>query len=64
MPARIRQRHYVGGKDRVVPTDVVARGPIEPSTLVVVPAYDHTCCWEVIWPALLAEVDEARASGR
>lgn len=64
MPARIRQRHYVGGKDRVVPIDVIARGPIEPSTLVVVPAYDHTCCWEVIWPSVLADVDQPRASDR
>ena len=63
VPARIRQRHYVGGKDRVVPRDVVARGPIDPDTLVVIPSYDHTCCWETIWPAVLAEVDQAR-SGR
>src|SRR5712691_507881 len=46
MLARFRQPHYVGANDRVVPTDVVARGPIEPSTLVVVLAFDHTCCWE------------------
>jgi len=64
MPARIRQRHYVGGQDRVVPKDVVARGPIDPDTLVVIPSYDHTCCWETIWPAVLAEVGPASASGR
>ena len=63
MPARIRQRHYVGGQDRVVPKDVVARGPIDPDTLIVIPSYDHACCWEAIWPAVLADVDQAR-SGR
>jgi len=63
LPARIRQRHYVGGQDRVVPEHVVARGPIDPNTLVVIPSYDHTCCWETTWPAVLAEVDQAR-SGR
>ena len=64
LPARIRQRHYVGGQDRVVPKHVVARGPIDPNTLVVIPSYDHTCCWETTWPAVLAEVDQANASGR
>jgi alpha/beta hydrolase family protein len=63
LPARIRQRHYVGGQDRVVPRDVVVRGPIDPDTVVVIPSYDHTCCWETLWPAVLAEVDQAR-SGR
>jgi len=63
LPARIRQRHYVGGQDRVVPKDVVVRGPIDPDTVVVIPSYDHTCCWETLWPAVLAEVDQA-GSGR
>lgn len=60
VPTRIRQRHYVGGNDRVVPKDVVARGPIDPNALVVIPPYDHTCCWETIWPTVLAEVEGQR----
>ena len=64
LPARIRQRHYVGGKDRVVPREVTARGPISPDMLVVLPAYDHTCCWEKIWPALLDELEKAHTSVR
>jgi hypothetical protein len=63
LPARIRQRHYAGGKDRVVPKDIVVRGPIDRDTVVVIPSYDHTCCWETLWPAVLAEVDQA-GSGR
>lgn len=63
LPAGIRQRHYVGGRDRVVPKDVVVRGPIDPGTVVVITSYDHACCWETLWPAVLAEVDQAR-SGR
>jgi len=67
LPARIRQRHYVGAKDRVVPEEVVARGSIDPGTVIVVPAYDHTCCWEAFWPALLADLGSlppAPAQGR
>ncbi len=64
LPAGIRQRHYVGGRDRVVPKDVIARGPIAPGTLIVMESYDHICCWEKIWPAVLSEVERADTSGR
>jgi hypothetical protein len=64
LPAWIRQHHYVGGKDRVVPERVVARGSIDPGTVIVIPSYDHTCCWEAIWPTLLADVERANGSGR
>ena len=64
LPAQIRQRHYVGGKDRVVPREVTARGPIRPDMLVVLPAYDHTCCWEKIWPAVLDELARTNTSTR
>ena len=52
--AGIRQRHYAGGRDRIVPAEVVARGPIAPGTLSVIPAYDHLCCWQDIWPDVLS----------
>jgi pimeloyl-ACP methyl ester carboxylesterase len=64
LPARIRQRHYVGGKDQVVPEAIIVRGPIDPDTVIVIPAYGHACCWESMWPTVLAEVDRASASGR
>ena len=57
LPARIRQRHYAGGKDRIVPAGIVARGPIAAGTLRVIPAYDHLCCWRELWPQLLAEAE-------
>lgn len=62
-PPSIRQRHYVGSKDRVVPKEVVARGPIDPDTLIILPTYDHTCCWAAIWPAVLNEVERWAGSG-
>jgi hypothetical protein len=55
LPARVRQRHYVGDKDEIVPPRVVAAGPIAPGTLVVVPGYDHQCCWVALWPQILQE---------
>ena len=59
LPARIYQRHYAGGRDRVVPPGIVAGGEILPETLRVIPEYDHTCCWVELWPRLLEEVERA-----
>ena len=56
LPDRMYQRHYVGARDRVVPKEIVGRGPINPGTVIVIPSYDHTCCWAQIWPAILDEV--------
>jgi pimeloyl-ACP methyl ester carboxylesterase len=64
LPAWIRQRHYVGGKDRAVPTEVTRRGAVDPGTVIVVPAYDHTCCWETMWPTVLDALDLEPVSAR
>ena len=64
LPARIRQRHYVGGNDRVVPEKVVRRGRIEPETVVVIPSFDHTCCWEAVWTTVLADIGRETRSAR
>ena len=64
LPPGIRQRHYVGGEDRVVPRHVTLRGSIDPTTVIVIPSYDHVCCWTAIWPAILAEVDAPGLPGR
>jgi hypothetical protein len=64
LPPDVYQRHYVGGKDRVVPIKIVARGPVSAGTVVVVPGYDHRCCWQAIWPAVLSEVVQATGSVR
>jgi pimeloyl-ACP methyl ester carboxylesterase len=59
LPDRIQQFHYAGGRDRVVPVDVVRRGAVGAAQLIVVPDHDHVCCWERAWPAILAEVERA-----
>jgi hypothetical protein len=56
LPVRVRQRHYVGERDGVVPPQVVAAGPIAPGTLVVISGYDHRCCWTTLWPRVLHDV--------
>jgi len=57
LPTAIRQRHYVGSHDRLVPPGITARGPIPRDALVVVEGYDHVCCWKAIWPTLLSDLD-------
>src|SRR5713226_5366385 len=64
LPPRIYQRHYAGGRDRVVPPGIVAAGDILPETLRVIPDYGHTCCWLELWPRVLEEVEGAAAGGR
>lgn len=48
--------HFVGARDRVVPPEIVA--PFAARTggrLVVLPEYDHACCWSGDWLRLLKE---------
>ena len=52
LSARVYQRHYAGGRDRTVPPE--ARAGVE---VVVVPDYDHRCCWTSLWPAVLADLE-------
>jgi pimeloyl-ACP methyl ester carboxylesterase len=59
LPDRILQIHYAGGRDRVVPVDVVRKGVTGAGRVVVMPKYDHVCCWEQEWPRILAEVERA-----
>lgn len=60
----IVQIHYAGARDRVVPVDVVRRGVTGAGRLVVMPRYDHVCCWETIWPTILEEVEQSMADAR
>lgn len=57
LPDRIVQIHYAGGRDHLVPVDVVRLGINGPGRLVVVPQFDHVCCWQEAWPAILDEVN-------
>ena len=54
--ARVFERHYAGGKDKTVPPHTTLRGLRRQDELVVVPHFDHNCCWNEIWPSVLDEV--------
>jgi pimeloyl-ACP methyl ester carboxylesterase len=57
---QIQQRHYAGGKDRVVPPALAAPAAVHlGATLIVLEAYDHVCCWEQVWPTILSDLAEA-----
>jgi pimeloyl-ACP methyl ester carboxylesterase len=59
LPARITQIHLVGADDRNVPprlTRAMAARQ-QRGQVVVVPDYDHVCCWVEAWPSLLRLLD-------
>jgi hypothetical protein len=51
----IEEYHYLGAEDRVIPAKVF--GPIarrrSPARTVILPKFDHTCCWGDIWETIL-----------
>jgi pimeloyl-ACP methyl ester carboxylesterase len=54
----IVQRHYVGTTDTVVSRS--ARTAVSNRTRwIEIAGFDHTCCWEAIWPQILSELDVA-----
>jgi hypothetical protein len=61
LPAGIAQRHYAGGRDRNVPSEIV-RGYAsarEKAVVVEIPEFDHVCCWTRLWPQILADLQTA-----
>ncbi|MDH5327523.1 MAG: hypothetical protein OEZ68_16605 [Gammaproteobacteria bacterium] len=51
----IRQVHFIGGQDTNVPQAIVTEFLQQQSNskTVVLPHFDHVCCWEQQWPELL-----------
>jgi len=59
LPSHVYQRHYAGGRDRVVPPEIVSGAGFDPRSLVVVPEFDHVCCWQRLWPSIVADLVRA-----
>jgi hypothetical protein len=58
---QIQQRHYAGGKDRIVPPALTATVAVRlGAPLRVIDNYDHVCCWEQFWPRILDELSGDR----
>lgn len=58
LPARIRQLHVIGGKDRQVPPRITESGLARQDRAEVArfPAQGHHCCWKDFWPAILGRL--------
>ena len=59
LPRHVYQRHYVGSRDRNVPREIVAGGRVDPSGIVLVPGFDHACCWRRLWPSIITDLHRA-----
>jgi len=54
----IPQHHFLGKKDKIIPPLVINRyleKAGHPEWLTLIKDYNHSCCWEKNWPALLCE---------
>lgn len=49
------QLHLAGGKDQNVPVSLIrpTAQHQDSAQLLLMPEFDHTCCWEEIWPMVL-----------
>ena len=52
------QVHFAGENDRVVPPAVIegflsTLPKTAPARLVILPGFDHECCWATVWPKLI-----------
>lgn len=62
LPRSIRQHHYVGRLDRMVPPQLVTdsaavHGNVEVTVLEQV---DHNCCWRTHWPEVLEQLEAGK----
>ena len=59
LPRSVFQRHYAGSEDKIVPPPLMAKTAAQlGSELIVIKGYNHVCCWEQLWPAVLDELSE------
>lgn len=59
--ANVPQWHFSGARDRVVPPAMAqdfaaGLGTGSQTQVIVVPGYDHHCCWTQDWPRLLSVI--------
>lgn len=56
----IRQYHLVGSEDHNVSANMIRPVILQQvdATLTVVEGYDHSCCWNELWPEILASVTD------
>ena len=46
--------HFAGGDDRTIPAAMISAAAARlGGRVVVIPHFDHQCCWQAVWPSLL-----------
>jgi hypothetical protein len=64
LPAAVRQLHFAGAEDRIVPPALMAEPALRlGSPLITVPSFDHVCCWDAAWPAILRAAETPTTRG-
>ena len=59
LDSSIRQYHFAGGKDDIVPPALMANAVKRlGSNLIVIDDYDHVCCWGRLWANISDDVAE------
>ncbi|MGH8499694.1 MAG: alpha/beta fold hydrolase, partial [Methylococcales bacterium] len=58
LPVSVKEMHFVGGNDdNILPGFVVPRKYSRANVEVtILENFDHTCCWEKIWPSILKRI--------
>jgi len=58
----VRQIHLIGGADTNIPPWMSRSALIgQPDAHIIEwPEFDHACCWELIWPEILARIELAQ----
>lgn len=54
----IRQRHFIGKQDKVIPPSLARRWPLkfrgpQDQNLHIIDTFDHACCWDRNWSNLM-----------
>lgn len=59
LPGHIRQLHLAGRRDDNVTAELIQRVAAQQlnAEYRLLERYDHTCCWDEIWPAILNELE-------
>ena len=65
LPPAIEQQHFAGGRDRVIPPNLVEAAALQlgAGAIIVLPDVSHTNGWEKKWPAIVAGHRSDRAAG-
>ena len=66
LPPAIVQLHLVGGRDDNVPADIVQSFTWQQACAIFkkIDSFDHTCCWQAVWPDILIEWQSLLVSNR